>query len=230
MSALAAPFDVSAAAVPLVAFGVGALHALDADHIMAVSSLAMRRTAPSRCIQLGGRWALGHAVTLLVLGLICYAIGSALPDHWHVYAERTVAVALCVVGMAVLGGLATGGTRLQLHHHRGMRPHLHWVPAGTQHEDDDTFDNHGALLIGAMHGMAGSAPMLALIPAGQQGDAGAGMLVLAAFSLGVLLTMCLFGLVVGVTVARCKSALPWLRGLAGSGSVVLGCAIFAASF
>lgn len=230
MNALGLPFEFGPAAIPLVAFGVGALHALDADHIMAVSGLAMRRTAPARCLQLGGRWAIGHGITLLALGLLCYAIGSALPDHWHVYAERAVAVALCAVGAAVLGGLANGGARLRLHHHPGMRPHLHWVPAGAQHERNDALGNHGALLIGAMHGMAGSAPMLAVIPAGQQGDVGAGVLVLAAFSLGVLLTMCLFGFFVGFAAARCESALPWLRGLAGSGSVVLGCAIFAASF
>ena len=230
MNALGLPFESGAWAIPLTAFGVGALHALDADHIMAVSGLAMRRTAPARCVQLGARWAVGHGITLLTLGLICYAVGHALPDHWHVYAERCVALALCAVGVAVLSGLATGGARLRLHHHPGMRPHLHWVPVGTQHEGRGALDNHGALLIGALHGMAGSAPMLALIPSGQQGDVRAGVLVLAAFSLGVLLTMCVFGLVVGFTVGRFERMLPWLRGLAGSGSVVLGCAIFAASF
>lgn len=230
MNALDTSLEFGPAAIPLVAFGVGALHALDADHIMAVSGLAMRRTAPTHCVRLGGRWAIGHGATLCVLALLCYAIGHALPAHWHVYAERVVAVALCAVGIAVLAGLATGGARLRLHQHPGVRPHLHWVATGSRHEIDDALDEHGALLIGAMHGMAGSAPMLALLPAGQQGDVRAGVLVLAAFSLGVLLTMCLFGFVVGITAVRCASALPWIRGLAGSGSVVLGCAIFIARF
>ncbi|MGR9089321.1 MAG: urease accessory protein UreH domain-containing protein [Gammaproteobacteria bacterium] len=230
MNALALPFEFGSLPLPLVAFGIGALHALDADHIMAVSSLAMRRSAPARCIQLGARWAAGHGVTLLTLGLLCYALGHALPEHWHVYAERAVAVLLCAVGMTVLAGLATGGARLRLHDHPGMAAHLHWVSARTQHERDDAADNHGAMLVGALHGTAGSAPMLALIPAGQQGDAGSAVLVLAAFSVGVLLAMSLFGLAVGFTVERSERALPWLRGLAGGGSVMLGCAIFTGSF
>jgi len=228
MNALGLPFEPGACAIPLAAFGVGALHALDADHIMAVSGLAMRRTAPARCVQLGARWAVGHGITLLTLGLICYAVGHALPEHWHIYAERCVALVLCAVGVAVLTGLAAGGAHL--HHHPGMRPHRHRLAAGAQHNRDGALDNHSALLIGALHGMAGSAPMLALIPSGQQGDVRAGVLVLAAFSLGVLLTMCVFGVVVGFAVGRFERTLPWLRGLAGSGSVVLGCAIFAASF
>ena len=230
MNALALPFEFGSLSIPLVAFGLGALHALDADHVMAVSGLAMRRTAPARCVQLGARWAVGHGVTLLTLGLLCYAIGHALPDHWHVYAERAVAVLLCAVGVTVLTGLATGGARLRLHHHPGMTAHLHWVPAGKHHERDDAADNHGAILIGALHGMAGSAPMLALIPTGQRGDVAGAVLVLAAFSVGVLLAMSLFGLAVGFAAERSERAIPWLRGLAGSGSVVLGCAIFSGSF
>lgn len=230
MTALALPFESGSLSIPLLAFGIGALHALDADHIMAVSSLAMRRTAPARCVQLGARWAVGHGITLLALGLLCYAIGHTLPDQWHVYAERIVAVLLCAVGMAVLTGLATGGARLRLHRHSGMVAHVHWVPADAQHERDDAADNHGAVLIGALHGMAGSAPMLALIPTGQRGDVGGAVLVLAAFSIGVLLAMSVFGLAIGFAAGRYERAIPWLRGLAGSGSVVLGCAIFTASF
>lgn len=230
MNASGLPFALGPAAIPLAASGVGARHALDADDVMAGPGLSMRRTAPARCVQPGGRWAIGHGITLPTPGLICYAIGHALPAPWHLDAERAVAVALCAVGMAVPDRLASGSARLRLHHRPLMHARLRRVPPGVPHARNDVRDNHGATRIGAMHGMAGSAPMLALIPAAQCGDVCDAVLVLAAISLGVLLTMCLFGRAVGFAVGRCERALPWLRGLAGSGSVVLGCAIFAASF
>ena len=91
-------------------------------------------------------------------------------------------------------------------------------------------DDHGAVFVGALHGLAGSAPLLAVIPVSQQGNLTDGLMILLAFSMGVLLTMSLFGLALGLALARSARALNWVRGFAGSGSVLLGCAIFVGSF
>ena len=215
--------------ISLLAFGVGALHALDADHIMAVSSLASRRIAPARCVRLGARWAIGHGGALLVFGMVCYALGHALPIAWHVHAERMVAVLLFVVGASVLTSLVGGGASLRVHHHPGIRAHVHWVRAGGEH-GGNAADDHGAVIIGALHGLAGSAPLLAIIPAGQHRSLAEGAMVFTAFSLGVLLTMLLFGLMLGAVFACSDRAIPWIRGVAGCGSLVLGSALFAGSF
>jgi len=214
----------------LAALGVGALHALDADHVMAVSGLASRRPSLRAALRIAGRWALGHGVTLLGLGTLAWWLGSALPEGFPLLAERLVALLLCAIGLRVLADLYGRGARLRVHRHPGMRPHLHWVLPETNHETHHgTSKEHGAVLVGVLHGAAGSAPMLALAAAGAQGSLVLTLTIVLAFSLGVLAMMLLFGGVLGRVVER-EEPLAWLRALAGSGSVLLGVGILLGTF
>jgi cytochrome c biogenesis protein CcdA len=222
MDALLIDGSAGIAGLCLAALGVGALHALDADHVMAVSGLASRRTTLRASLRIAGRWALGHGATLLGLGTLAWWIGSALPEGFPLLAERLVAVLLCAIGLRVLADLYGRGARLRVHRHPGMRPHIHWVLSDTNHErQGGTSNEHGAVLVGVLHGAAGSAPMLALAAAGAQGSLLLTLTIVLSFSLGVLTMMLLFGGILGRLVER-EEPLAWLRAVAGSGSILLG--------
>lgn len=213
----------------LMAFGVGALHALDADHVMAVSSLAVRRPAPRECLTISVRWAIGHGATLMLIAAAFFILGHALPTNLGLHAERSVALLLVIIGLSVLFDLATKGARLRLHRHPGMRPHVHWIQPHNGHETGNN-EAHGAVLVGALHGLAGSAPLMAMVPVGSRGSFGDGVLILLAFSVGVLMMMLLFGAAFGVVLERSRRGLVWLRAFAGSASMLVGGVIFSGTF
>jgi hypothetical protein len=232
----------------IAALGVGALHALDADHVMAVSGLASRRPTLRACLSVAWRWSLGHGATLALLGGAVWWAGSALPAGFALLAERVVSLMLCGIGVRVLLDLYHRGARLRVHRHPGLLPHVHWVLPESNHErHHGTSREHGAVLVGALHGAAGSAPMIALASAGARGSLGVTLAIVLAFSLGVLAMMLLFGGLLGQLIARdtppyhspqalnspqalsSPRALASLRALVGSGSILLGAGILVRS-
>lgn len=205
-----------------LAFGLGLLHALDADHILAVSTLASgRRAEARRARRLCVRWALGHGAILMLLGTLAWSIGARLPDSISHYAESVVGLLLIGMGLWVLRDLRRRALRLDAHHHAGLPRHAHWHSEPGDHQGE-----HGATLVGALHGLAGSAPLLALIPLATQKSLLTGLLYLGLFSLGALLAMLLFGGLLGLVFARLarwgERGLTLLRGAIATGSVGLG--------
>ena len=211
----------------MLGFGLGLVHALDADHVMTLSVYASRtpdtadppsdvpdaaRTAraldgarrnaghdagrwagPSRGVALGLRWSLGHGLVLVAVGAGLLFLGMALPDAWVLWAERAVAVVMIGLGLSAFRDLARQRGHLHFHAHDDLAPHAHWHShagdAPPQHGHE-----HGPLLIGGLHGLAGSAGVLAVLPAATRSP-GLGLAYLILFALGVSLAMaCVSGL------------------------------------
>ena len=180
-------------------FSLGLLHALDADHIMAVSSLASannggdRRRLVRRMLGYCCRWAFGHGAIILSLGLLFILTRIELPASAALLAEKLVSVVLITLGGWIFWQVCRNRLTLRAHHH-GDVTHMHLSGPGRQH-------HHRPILIGATHGLAGSAPVLALIPVAGSAPVGAGMLAgvmyIVLFCLGVLVSMLVFGLFFG---------------------------------
>jgi nickel/cobalt exporter len=182
-------------------FGLGLLHALDADHIMAISSLASGQNngqdsqnkntwSIGRMVGFCIRWAIGHAVVLLSLaGLFIFA-KFELPAVVPLLAEKLIGVLLISLGCWILWSLWRHKITLETHSH-GHITHTHLAQPGQQHK------NHQPVLVGIVHGLAGSAPVLAIIPALETNNAWLGLAYVSLFSLGVLTTMLVFGCFLG---------------------------------
>lgn len=185
-------------AVLALAFGLGLMHALDADHIMAVSGLASarRRGALAFC----ARWAVGHGLTLLGIGAVVLLLGMAIPERLSALAESAVGAVLVAIGIWVLWDLWRRRLHLHFHVHGGLPPHAHWHTHA--HDRGAHRHRHGALLVGVMHGAAGSAPLLALLPAAGRTAPWFGMAYLLTFGVGVLVAMLVFGGVIGAVFGR----------------------------
>ena len=174
----------------MVGFGLGLLHALDADHIMAVSVLSHEKPSFKRTIIQSSHWALGHGGVLLLCGVILFGLGIAIPESLQKTAEMAVGVLLIVLGIMCFKQWRADKLTLDSHSH-GEIEHTHWHDISEEHK---TKHKHKPVFVGMLHGLAGSAPALALIPAVANGQFLQAIVYLFLFSLGVMLAMLFFGL------------------------------------
>ncbi len=222
--------DAQLASILSLAFGLGLVHALDADHIAAVAGFIGMRGGRAAAIGYACKWALGHGTTLLVIGIAAYGLGLAITPGASALAEHIIGLVLMLIGIGVLWRIRREHLHAHFHSHGDMPAHLHWH-AHTTAPDSGTAHRHThtPVLVGLIHGLAGSAPLLALLPITQQGarhGAWFGLAWLLLFSAGVLIAMLAFGGVLGMVTAqlarRSERALTGLRALVGIAALGLG--------
>src|SRR4030095_16329850 len=185
-------------------FLLGMQHALEADHIAAVSSIAARRSRVSDIIKHGLTWGLGHTLTLFVFAGIAILLGRAIPDTVAKPIEAAVGIMLIGLGAHVLWRLWRDRVHFHRHGHADGTVHFHaHSHAGDRlpHARADHAHEHGfrwrALLVGLMHGMAGSAALLVLA-ATQASSPAAGLGYVALFGVGSMIGMAALSAVIAV--------------------------------
>ncbi len=183
-----------------MAFGFGLLHALDADHVLAVSGLSgMRSDGMKRSYAFSLRWALGHGSSILLVGGLVLFLGMAIPEHYSSIAEGLVGFMLLGIGLMLLLDWFRQKNSLYMHRHDRMPLHVHMQT--TTAVNPLHHHRHGTVLVGLIHGLAGSAPLLALMPLSKLASPLAGMAYLLIFCLAVLLSMLVFGGLLGTAFA-----------------------------
>lgn len=188
----------SLTALMTLAFGMGIVHAMDADHVMAVTGLcSTHRAGVQKIVAFCLRWAVGHGTVLLLVGSMVYMAGSAIPHELSVWAEAAVGLVLMVLGFWILRDLWKHNTHIHFHTHENLPGHAHWhvhnSGGNKKHSVDQHAHNHGAILVGVLHGLSGSAPLLVLIPLARIESPWLGLAYLGVFSAGVLVCMLIFG-------------------------------------
>lgn len=207
-------------------FAFGLLHALDADHVMAVTSMSSsQKSFQSRArntLAFCARWALGHGGILCILATALLAFDAQLPAWFHTGAEKLVGVILIVLGLWIFWSFRQNQIKLSIHAHGD---HVHAHLANKDHSNKQLSD-HGPVLVGLTHGLAGSAPVLALLPTLELSSGAWGFAYVLLFSVGVLCMMVVFGLGFGYAQARLirmsKNLFEWSRALVGGVSIALG--------
>jgi cytochrome c biogenesis protein CcdA len=194
----------------LVALLLGLRHATDPDHLTAVSTLVMSdEQGGRRAAALGLWWGLGHAVTLLALGIPVVLFDDRLPQSVQQAAE--LAIGLVIVGLAVrlLVRWRRGYFHLHEHRHGELRhAHPHRHPRGGEHSVEHQHPHReplgrtplAAFGIGAVHGMGGSAGAGILIVSAVPGET-ASAVALAVFAAGTALSMALLSWAFGHALA-----------------------------
>lgn len=155
-----------ASAGALLALGlvIGIRHALDTDHLAAVSTIVSERKTLLSSLLIGGFWGLGHTISLLIAGVGVILLNVKI-ERFGKHLEFGVALMLIVLGANVLYKLLRGG-RIHLHQHwHGARTHFHPHVHGDRPESDPESHHHikmgiRPLIIGMIHGLAGSAALM----------------------------------------------------------------------
>src|ERR1700733_9300676 len=79
-------------------FLLGMQHALEADHVAAVSSIAARRTEVGDIVKHGLTWGLGHTLTLFAFAGAAILLGHAIPEQFARPMETAVGIMLVGLG------------------------------------------------------------------------------------------------------------------------------------
>ena len=174
--------------VALVATLLGLRHATDPDHLAAVTALvaAGRERAARAAALLGALWGLGHALTLFAFGLPIVLFEAYLPERAQQAAETSVGVLIVGLAAWLLVRWRRGVVHARKHAHG--RPHVH---ARTP---------LGALAVGLLHGMGGSAGVGVLLVATIDGAA-LGVLALAILAAFTAVSMTVLTAGFGATLA-----------------------------
>ncbi|PIQ24792.1 hypothetical protein COW36_23765 [bacterium (Candidatus Blackallbacteria) CG17_big_fil_post_rev_8_21_14_2_50_48_46] len=184
--------------VLLLGLALGIKHALEPDHLIAVSTLLGQEGQILPALRMGAWWGLGHSTTLaLGIGLL-FMLKLPLRAHHLLYFELPVALMLVFLGLKTLLKLSPGGSALLFHQH-GRWVHVHALNQQGLPEAQVRNQLQG-FGIGLIHGLAGSGAM-ALFLAAQLADWRQVLLYTLSFGLGSLL---------GMTLVSCGMALPFL--------------------
>jgi high-affinity nickel-transport protein len=159
----------------VLAFGfiLGMRHATDADHVVAISTIVARERSIRLAGVMGALWGLGHTLTILLVGGAILVLGVVIPARVGLTMEFSVAVMLVVLGGLNLAGflgdarrIARGGAAAA-HGHDHDRPHDHdhdhgWLST-TLLRRLGAFQVARPLVVGVVHGLAGSAAVALLV-------------------------------------------------------------------
>jgi len=187
---------------------IGMQHALEADHMAAVSSIAARQSSIKRIVFHGAVWGIGHTLALMGFAGSVLALGLKIGEQMAGVLEFGVGAMLVVLGGHVLYRLHRDRIHFHLHKHGGTR-HFHaHSHAGERVEHDPSRHNHQhrqglplrTLLVGVIHGMAGSAALLILTTAVQTSVVG-GLIYVLIFGIGSILGMAALSIVIAVPFA-----------------------------
>lgn len=216
----------------LLGFGflLGLKHATDADHLAAVSTMVAKRRSLWSSALVGGLWGLGHSIALITVGVLVLMLDFQLSESAERWLEIVVGVMLTLLGLNVLRKMLSGG-RLHFHAHQHgehihAHPHIHDHSAAA-HPETTHVKGHSprALLVGLVHGLAGSAALLLLlIP--KMPSKTVGLLYIAIFGIGSIGGMMLMSFLVGLpfhfTALRYNRFNHLLQAVSGVVSIALG--------
>ena len=167
---------------------LGLRHALDPDHIAAVSTIVSESHSVRRSSLIGTFWGLGHTMSLLAAGVLVIALKVQISDRVASWMEFAVALMLIFLGAkALVKPLRGWKFHRHRHTHNGStHTHLHLHHDGYEHVHRHRhLLRSGArpFLVGMVHGMAGSAALMILVLATIP-SALTGLIYIAVFGIG----------------------------------------------
>jgi ABC-type nickel/cobalt efflux system permease component RcnA len=175
-----------------VGFFLGMRHATDPDHVIAVTTIVSNQRNSMRAALIGAFWGVGHTLTIFVVGAGIILFNLVIPVRVGLSMELSVAVMLIILGLLNVAGFlrsmpasstqsTDGDTIVHSHPHSHgdyihQHPHAH-DPEGHPHAPEQTslawmdraFGNVSLyqylrpLVIGVVHGLAGSAAVALLV-------------------------------------------------------------------
>jgi sulfite exporter TauE/SafE len=219
--------------VLLLGFTLGLKHALESDHLAAIATISAGTSSLRRALKHGAMWGVGHTVTLIAVGGTILVLGRAIPKAASDVLEGIVGVVLIWLAIDVYRrvrrlhvhqhGHEDGTHHLHVHSHS---PHQAHVPSAHLHPHP-IIKPQRALLVGMVHGMAGSAALV-VITAQAITSPLVGVLYMLVFGAGSIVAMSLVSLCIALPLQVSKQRVfrpEWLMLGAAAASLIVGVSI-----
>ena len=173
-------------------FFLGMRHATDPDHVIAVTTIVSRQKTVKYGALIGAVWGFGHTLTILLVGSGIILFNVVIPPRLGLAMEVSVGVMLILLGVLNISGMMPAGSgaleRMAFAQAPHPHSHFHSLDSGTQ-QHDARIDDHAApensssatdgansfvattgvgriirpLVVGIVHGLAGSAAVALLV-------------------------------------------------------------------
>ena len=197
---------------------LGMRHALEPDHLAAVSTLVTGERSSYKAALLGACWGLGHTLSLIAVGTVLVVFRMQMPARVSDAFEFFVALMLVALGVRAICLASRQGPAGPVHvHHHGTRIHVHRGTPAHIHIGTWTLARR-PLVVGAIHGLAGSGALTALVLTTLPSTA-ARLTYMAVFGLGSTLGMAALSGLLGWPLARVGNH----QVLARAVSLAVGC-------
>lgn len=215
----------------LTALMLGSVHAVEVDHMVAVSVFTGLKPKIKAAASYGARWGLGHAIVVVLFGGLLAYLGFQLPDKLVIWLECFVGFALIILGCWAMRAATRFHAHLPIEHRDSQNQHHGHLHSHQQdHPDQQRKNNHQRInsqqasvthhhshgddkksnskatthhqhlptAMGALHGLAGSAPVVALVPIALLVNLKQVIMYLLLFSVATTLSMTVYSVLAAV--------------------------------
>jgi len=223
-------------------FLLGLKHAVEADHLVAVTTIVSEQRSVWRSARVGALWGVGHTASLLIAGVLVILLQVTIPARVASLLEFAVALMIIVLGTRILYLLLRNRRRVHLHSHTHdgrAHTHLHFheesgahAPAKSHAHDEAPHKASWGwrpLVVGMVHGLAGSALLTLFVlteVVGRSGSRLLGLAYLLVFGIGSIGGMLLMSVLISLpfvfTAARFERVNSPIRLVTGITSVAFG--------
>lgn len=183
--------EISLLSILTIGFLLGIKHALEPDHIIGVSTIASQSKKLWKSSLVGVYWGIGHTGTLFAVGMIILFLKINISDAWAMSLEFLVGVMLVYFGLAAV------------YSHKNRKASWN-AKENVSNEQQEEFSYRKPLVMGFIHGLAGSAAMI-LLTFSTVNSAWEGVLYIFVFGSGTIISMLLFNTIIGIPFVLSKS-------------------------
>jgi hypothetical protein len=243
----------SGLAILAIGFLLGMRHATDPDHVIAVSTIVSRERSILKAGLIGILWGCGHTLTIAIVGSAIILFGFVIPPRTGLTMEFSVGLMLILLGILNLTGtmkwlsdkfspshLPVKGAHAHIHEH-DHHLHFHWHShSGIPHHHRESLSTPSwlrgpiarlgffhalrPLIVGIVHGLAGSAAVALLVLSTIREPRWA-LLYLLIFGLGTIAGMMLITAALALPFSFAGHRFAWLNR-----SLVLGSGLLSLCF
>ena len=194
--------DITLLSVLAIGFLLGIKHAIEPDHVIAVSTIASKSKKLWNASLAGVFWGIGHTATLFTVGIILILMKGDFSDKWSMSLEFLVGIMLFYLGITSL--LSTRKNK--------QHAHLQEEHAENDQSNKRELSYFKSLFIGFIHGLAGSAAMV-LLTMSTVDTVWQGSLYILIFGVGTTIGMLVFTTILGIPFVLSKKRITVSRSL-----------------
>lgn len=220
--------DPSLIAALGLGFLLGLRHALEPDHVAAMSAFVSQDRSIGRSCLRGTFWGIGHTAALLAAGVAVIVFKLRIAPEVERIIETCVGLVLVLLGGHVLlRAIGTLGLHRHEHAHDGtVHRHFHVHAGAASHDHVHPLrDARQPLLMGLLHGLGGGGALVLLVLATLPSPAAAFLYILVfgvGSTAGMLVLSGLMGIPFALMAGGSRTALTALQLLVGASSVLIG--------